>query len=77
MSLTPMRLKAWSFPVDQKGKKTVTTADFVRELKKVNWEWTRRQANDWIEMSVSTFKDISTEEGDNRTFMVYNPNGGR
>lgn len=63
--------------IDQKGKKTVTTADFVRELAKVNWDWTRRQANDWIEMSVSTFKDISTEEGDNRTFMVYNPNGGR
>ncbi|WP_264384254.1 hypothetical protein [Siccibacter colletis] len=63
--------------VSPQGKKTVTTADFVHELAKVNWDWTRRQANEWIEMSVSTFKDISTGDGDNRTFMVYNPNGGR
>ena len=59
------------------GMRTVTTADFVAELKKVNWYWSPAQANAWIEMSVSTFKDISTQEGDNRTFMLYNPNGGR
>lgn len=63
--------------ISPKGMKTVQTADFVKELAKVNWHWSRKQANEWIEVSVSTFKDISAEEGDNRTFMVYNPNGGR
>ncbi|EKS5465596.1 DNA polymerase V [Escherichia coli] len=58
------------------GKRTVTTADFVQELAKVNWHWSLEKANKWIEMSVSTFRDISTEEGDNRTFMLFNPNGG-
>ncbi len=58
------------------GKKTVTTADFVRELDKVNWYWSLKKANEWIEMSVTTFKDVSTQEGENRTFMLFNPNGG-
>lgn len=58
------------------GKKTVTTADFVRELAKVNWLWSLKQANDWIEVNVHTFKDISTQEGEERTFMIFNPNGG-
>ncbi|MBB1199593.1 DNA polymerase V [Enterobacteriaceae bacterium 89] len=62
--------------ISSNGKRTVTTADFVRELAKVNWHWSLKKANDWIEMSVTTFKDISTVEGDNRTFMLFNPNGG-
>ncbi|EAA7189272.1 DNA polymerase V, partial [Salmonella enterica] len=33
-------------------------------------------ANAWIESSVSTFKDISTVEEEERTFMLFNPNGG-
>ncbi len=62
--------------IAENGRRTVTTADFVRELEKVNWRWSLKQANDWIEASVSTFKDVSTAEGEARTFMVYNPNGG-
>ena len=58
------------------GRKTVTTADFVQELAKVNWRWSLKKANEWIEMSVTTFKDVSTQEGENRTFMLFNPNGG-
>jgi len=57
--------------------KTVQTADFVRGLERVNWHWISKQANDWIEMSVSTFKVISSDEGGSCTFTVYNPNGGR
>ncbi|VFS56190.1 Uncharacterised protein [Raoultella planticola] len=26
--------------------------------------------------TVTTFRDVSTEEGDNRTFQLFNPNGG-
>jgi len=58
------------------GMKTVTTADFVRQLEKVNWNWSLRKANQWIESTVTTFRDISTQEGENRTFMLFNPNGG-
>ncbi|HGT3207612.1 TPA: DNA polymerase V, partial [Klebsiella pneumoniae] len=25
---------------------------------------------------VTTFRDVSTQEGDERTFQLYNPNGG-
>lgn len=58
--------------IDGSGRKTVTTRRFVQELEKVNWIWSGRQANKWIEDNVSTFKDISTEEGENRTFLFYN-----
>ena len=58
------------------GRRTVTTADFVKVLLTFNWDWSPRQANQWIESYVSTFKDISQQEGELRTFMMYNPNGG-
>lgn len=58
------------------GKKTVKTEDFLSELGKVNCHWSLEKANQWIEMSVSTFKDVSTQDGENRTFMLFNPNGG-
>lgn len=58
------------------GRQTVTTAEFVKQLARVNWFWSLREANEWIENYVTTFKDISPEEGENRLFMLYNPNGG-
>lgn len=63
--------------VDPRGLRTVTTSRFVSELAKVNWHWTERQANEWIEIHVTSFKDISTQEGQLRTFKLYNPNNGR
>lgn len=62
--------------IDKSGRRVVTTRRFVEELHAVNWMWTLKEANRWIELSVSTFKDVSTEEGENRTFALYNPNGG-
>lgn len=58
------------------GRRTVTTEAFVQKLEERNWYWTLEEANRWIEASVSTFRDVSTEEGEKRTFMVFNPNGG-
>lgn len=63
--------------VEQNGRRTVTTVDFVVELGKLNWHWDCKEANAWIENHVTTFRDISDREGDARTFMLYNPNGGR
>lgn len=65
-----------SVAVEPSGRRTVRTVDFVRELKKVNWHFSLRDANAWIEASVSTFKDISPTEGEERLFMLFNPNRG-
>lgn len=61
--------------VDPSGRRTLRTIDFVRELKKASWDFSLRDANAWIEASISTFKDISPAEGEARLFMRYNPNG--
>ncbi|MFH7826480.1 DNA polymerase V [Kluyvera chengduensis] len=61
--------------VESNGRRTVTTKDFVRELHDVNWHWSLREANQWIEFYITTFKDISPSEGEERLFMLYNPNG--
>ncbi|AYW54135.1 DNA polymerase V [Raoultella ornithinolytica] len=58
------------------GRRLLTTRRFLQELEKVNWHWSPRQANLWIESYVTTFRDVSTQEGDDRTFQLYNPNGG-
>lgn len=58
------------------GRRTVSTIDFVNELKTFNFDWSLREANVWIEHYQICFKDVSTEEGDRRTFMLFNPNWG-
>ncbi|MCU6666290.1 DNA polymerase V [Silvania hatchlandensis] len=58
------------------GRRTLATEDFMRHLALANWDWSLKEANEWIESHVSTFKDITTIEGQARTFMLYNPNGG-
>jgi len=61
--------------LEQNGRRTVTTSDFVQELARLNWFWSQREANVWIESYVTSFKDISTQEGQGRTFMLFNPYG--
>lgn len=58
------------------GRRTVTTKRFIKELEAVNWIWSAKQANKWVENYVTTFRDVSREEGDNRTFQLFSPNGG-
>lgn len=58
------------------GKLTVTTADFVRELGRINRCCSLKTANHWIEMSVSVFSDITPDASENRTFMLSGRNGG-
>ncbi|WP_313668722.1 DNA polymerase V [Atlantibacter sp.] len=58
------------------GKRTVTTADFVQELGRINWCCSLRTANHWIEMSVSVFSDITPDASENRTFVLSDRNGG-
>ncbi|KNC11850.1 DNA polymerase V [Pantoea sp. RIT-PI-b] len=61
---------------DASGRFTISTLDFVSELERLNWHYTLRAANSWIEMHTTTFRDISAADGEERTFQVFNPNGG-
>lgn len=65
-----------SIIIAESGRRTVTTEDFVAALAQVNFEWSLAEANRWIEHYQSTFKDVSTEEGERRTFLLFNPNNG-
>ncbi|HIH4731294.1 TPA: DNA polymerase V [Raoultella planticola] len=62
--------------IEPNGRRTITTGRFLQELEKVNWHCSPLQANQWIEHYVTTFRDVSTQEGDDRTFQLFNPNGG-
>ena len=63
-----------SFKISPPGRRTGTTVDFVQNLAKYNHNWTLKEANTWIEYYQGSFKDVSTEEGERRTFQLYNPN---
>lgn len=65
-----------SIKIESSGGRTVATADFIVALARVNYDWTLKEANQWIEHYQSTFRDVSTEEGERRTFQLFNPNGG-
>lgn len=58
------------------GRRTVSTVDFVSELEALNWCMTLREANRWIEIHTTTFRDVSTEEGERRIFMLFSYGGG-
>lgn len=61
----------------QNGNRTVTTQDFIAELNRLGWDMSPWQANDWIKAYATSFRDVSTQEGDYKTFQKYNHNGGR
>ncbi|MGJ0191394.1 DNA polymerase V [Pantoea sp. RRHST58] len=60
---------------NQQGRYIVTTVNFVKELAKLNWHFTLKEANRQVEIYTSTFRDVSTKEGEERTFQVFNRNG--
>ncbi|WP_342755228.1 DNA polymerase V [Pantoea sp. MBD-2R] len=65
-----------SIKISPPGRRTVTTVDFVQNLAKYNHNWTLKGANIWIEHYQCSFKDVSIEEGERRTFQLFNPNNG-
>lgn len=65
-----------SIKIESNGRRTVATSDFVVALSEVHYHWTLKEANQWIEHYQSTFRDVSTEEGERRTFQLFNPNHG-
>ena len=61
---------------DARGRRTVTTVDFVQELAKLNWHFSLKEAHRWVEIYTCTFRYVSTQEGEKRTFEVFNKSGG-
>lgn len=61
-----------SIRVGSKRGKTVTTADFIHELAKVNHHWTYAQANQWIARYQNCFRDFEHSDSDNKTFSMMN-----
>ncbi|WP_318379892.1 DNA polymerase V [uncultured Enterobacter sp.] len=58
------------------GRKVVRTSAFVRNLAVLNHDLSLDEANRWISMHARTFRAASTEEGDDKLWFQFNPNGG-
>jgi len=56
---------AWRASIrrEPNGRQTVKTETFVSELAKVNFEWSYRQANQWIETYLKTFQQKKGKVG--------------
>ncbi|EGM0645140.1 DNA polymerase V [Escherichia coli] len=58
------------------GRKIVRTSAFVRNLAALNHDMSPDEANRWIRLNARTFRDASTEEGDDKLWFQFNPNWG-
>ncbi|MDP1481723.1 DNA polymerase V, partial [Klebsiella pneumoniae] len=60
---------AWrqAMVIEPTGRRTVTPSGFIRDRAQVPWIWSPRQANQWLEHAVTTFREVSTQDGDERT----------
>ncbi|MGF6474901.1 hypothetical protein ABIE06_001721 [Pantoea dispersa] len=43
---------------DAAGRYTISTLDFIREFDRMNWHYTLRAVNKWIEMYTTTFRCV-------------------
>lgn len=55
-----------------KGFSCLRTDDFIRELYKRNWHFSRGEANDWIERYQPDFADRTTDFSENRYWILRN-----
>ncbi len=44
---------------DSQGRYTLSTLDFVRELDRLNWHYTLRAANKWIETHTTPSRHLN------------------
>lgn len=58
--------------LNPKGYKYLKTSDFVSQLAKVNWHFTRAEANEWIERHQLDFCDKTTADTDDRYWILRN-----
>ncbi len=55
-----------------KGYQWLRTDDFIRELAKVHWHFSQADANDWIQRYQPDFADKTTNESENRYWILRN-----
>ncbi|HDS8974337.1 TPA: hypothetical protein QHR34_001083 [Raoultella ornithinolytica] len=61
-----------SIAVNPKGYRYLRTQDFVCALQQKGIHFSGKEANHWIERYQNYFVDKSTEEGENRLWMLRN-----
>ncbi|ECM8074794.1 hypothetical protein YG16_14470 [Salmonella enterica subsp. enterica serovar Typhimurium] len=57
---------------NQKWYQCLRTDDFIRELAKVHWHFSRVDANSWIERYQLDFVDKTEDNSDNRYWILRN-----
>jgi len=55
-----------------KGYLRLHTDDFIREPGILNWHFSRKDANEWIERYQNDFADKTPDQSDNRYWMLRN-----
>lgn len=65
-----------SITPEPSGRKVVRTSEFVSNLAALNHYMSLEEANRWIKRYAKTFRDASTEEGEDKLWFQFNPNGG-
>ncbi|WGG56823.1 hypothetical protein QCD67_06275 [Enterobacter roggenkampii] len=61
-----------SIHLSQKGYRYLTTDNFIENLQKLNWHFTRADANSWIELYQPDFADKTTNGSENRYWILRN-----
>jgi len=56
--------------LNPKGYRCLRTDDFIRELAKVHWHFSRTDANEWIEYYQECFVDKTPDDSENRLWML-------
>ena len=58
--------------LNPKGYRCLRTEDFIREVAKVHWHFSRDDANEWIERYQTFFVDKTPDNSENRLWMLRN-----
>lgn len=58
--------------LNPKGYQCLRTDDFIRELAKVHWHFSQKDANEWIEYYQTFFVDKTPDHSENRLWMLRN-----
>ena len=56
--------------LNPKGYRCLRTEDFIRELSKVHWHFSRTDANEWIQRYQPDFTDKTTDGTDNHYWIL-------
>lgn len=58
--------------LNPKGYRYLKTDNFIDKLRELNWHFTRSDANAWIERYQPGFADKTTDNSDNRYWILRN-----